>query len=783
MRRLALFCVVVCLGGGTLMDAQQQPRPAASRDLPIRRVVLYKSGIGFFEHVGRVTGDQRVAVPFTSPQLDDVLKTLTVLDLDGGVVSSVGYASEAPLSRRLGALGLPLGEDTTLPKFLAALRGARVEVRRGAVSVTGRLLDVESKSRARDGGVEEVNQISVVTETGEVHAVDLGAGTVLRFADSALNQRVNRYLEMVASSRDQDRRFLTIDATGSGTRRLYVSYVSEVPIWKTTYRIVLADDAAAKPRLQGWAIIDNTVGDDWTDVELSLVAGAPQSFIQPLSQPLYARRPQVPMPGGFMLSPQTHAETLIAGGAAGRVVDPSGAALPGVAVRVYDASGQLAGSTVTNADGRFSVPGAQGRLRAEYTLQGFNTVSTEFDADVEQQVVMNVTGLTESVIVTAGAARRLAGGGGAGGGRGLGGVVGGMVGGLPDAPAPVFRSAIDMPAQATARDLGELFEYKLKQLVTVRQNQSAMVPIVSSAIAADRVSLWTPSDLGSRPLRALWVTNTSGLTLDGGSVAILDHETFAGEGLVDTIKPNERRLISYAADLGMQVELTREGVQGQQQRIRAARGVMTIESFECEKVRYTARNHDTTARQLVIEHPRREGWQLMAGGPSPAESSTTAHRFQMPVASSSTATLHVAAYRPVQSSIRIISMSDEQLQVYMRQGAIDDKTRVALEAVVAAMRGRAQIEQQAIANQNEIDRIDKDQQRLRENMKSLKGSSEEKQLVERYVKQLNEQEDRIATLRRERPTLERQLEESERALGAQIDALSVEPSAVATPCR
>ncbi|MBK5299190.1 MAG: hypothetical protein JJE40_18715, partial [Vicinamibacteria bacterium] len=328
-----------------------------------------------------------------------------------------------------------------------------------------------------------------------------------------------------------------------------------------------------------------------------------------------------------------------------------------------------------------------------------------------------------------------------------------------------------------------LFEYKLKQLVTVRQNQSAMVPIVSTAIGADRVSLWAPSDLGTRPRRALWIANTSGLTLDGGSVAILERETFAGEGLVDTIKPNERRLISYAADLGMQVESATEGVPGQQHRLRAARGVMTVESFECEKVRYTARNQDTAARQLVIEHPRREGWQLMAGGPSPAESSATAHRFQIPVASSATATLVVAAYRPVQSSIRIINLNDEQLQVYSRQGAIDAKTREALEAIVVARRAVSQIEEQLVANQNEADRINEDQQRLRENMKSLKGSSEEKQLVERYVKQLNDQEDRLATLRTERSALDGKRDERARALVTQIDALSVEPGAVTTPCR
>ena len=343
--------------------------------------------------------------------------------------------------------------------------------------------------------------------------------------------------------------------------------------------------------------------------------------------------------------------------------------------------------------------------------------------------------------------------------------------------------AAELPVQATARDLGELFEYKLKQLVTVRQNQSAMVPIVSSDIGADRVSLWASSDLGARPRRALWITNTSGLTLDGGSVTILDRETFAGEGLVDTIKPNERRLISYAADLGMVVESATESTPGQQQRLRVAKGVMTVESFECEKVRYTARNQDTAARQLVIEHPRRQGWQLMAGGPTPAESTTAAHRFQVPVASSATATLVVAAYRPVQSVIHILGVGDEQLQVHLRQGAIDATTRASIEAIVAAKRALAAFHDQIAANQMESERIDKDQQRLRENMKSLKGSSEEKQLVERYVKQLNDQEDRLAALRTERGALERQRQDHERALLAQVDALSVEPGAVATPCR
>ena len=85
---------------------------------------------------------------------------------------------------------------------------------------------------------------------------------------------------------------MSVSASGSGERELVVSYISEVPVWKSTYRIVLPR-TPGKPFLQGWAIVDNTVGEDWKDVKLSLVSGTPQSFIQNIPQPYYTRRPVV----------------------------------------------------------------------------------------------------------------------------------------------------------------------------------------------------------------------------------------------------------------------------------------------------------------------------------------------------------------------------------------------------------------------------------------------------------------------------------------------------------
>ena len=344
--------------------------------LPVRRVVLYKNGVGYFEHLGRVRGSQNVHIDFTSAQLNDVLKSLTVLDLNGGRITGVDYNSEAPLARRLGTLRLALGERPTVSEFLGALRGARIEVRgTTGPSVTGKLLSVERKTRNSANWTSETEEISLITDTGEVRTVDLNPTTSVRIVDHDLQLEVGKYLALIASAREQDVRRMTVSTAGTGERNLYVSYISEVPIWKTTYRIVLPSKAEKKPLLQGWAIVDNTVGEDWNDVELSLVAGAPHSFIQQLSEPYYGRRPVVPLPESVELSPQTHGAALSGGNGTlvGTVSDPSGAAISGATIRLLDGNNTPVAQTVSDSAGRYTFSGMppQSNYRLEVESPGF----------------------------------------------------------------------------------------------------------------------------------------------------------------------------------------------------------------------------------------------------------------------------------------------------------------------------------------------------------------------------------------------------------------------------
>jgi len=321
------------------------------------------------------------------------------------------------------------------------------------------------------------------------------------------------------------------------------------------------------------------------------------------------------------------------------------------------------------------------------------------------------------------------------------------------------------------RELGDLFEYKLKDRVTIRKNQSALVPILQSRIDAEKVSVWNPSN--SSVLRALWVNNTSDLTLDGGSFNVLEGDAFAGEGLMDAIKPGEKRLMSYAADLGILVDAKQKADNQRVTRVIIAHGTMTQSTQERQENTYTIRNRDTSTRALVIEHPARPGWKLM-DDEKPAESSVSFHRFRLTVEPRTTTTFVVKEYRPILNSYQLTNVTDNEIKFFLEQKMINPEVEKALRRIVAQKNDIAVIEAVITGRRSQVSSISDDQQRVRENLKALKGSTEEKALVERYVRQLTEQEDRVQSLRREIAEMQQKRDAAQSALNEMIGALQME---------
>jgi hypothetical protein len=689
-----------------ILAESQSPASVAEGDsgsrLPVKRVVLYKNGVGYFEHSARVRGNQDLAIDFTTGQLNDVLKSLTVVDLGDGHISGVRYNSIAPLDERLKVLRLPFGEQLTRADFLAALRGARVEVHSGSENVTGRLLSVEQEKRFTEKGDSyEVTEFSVLTDSGDMRNFDLGPNTSVRLAERDLSDEVGKYLNLIGSSRARDLRRMTISATGTGDREIFVSYISEVPVWKSTYRIILPDKPNEKPLLQGWAIVDNTVGEDWRDVQLSLIAGAPQSFIRDISRPLYTRRPVVPLPQAAMLTPQTQEASMSA---------PMPASSEVVEVQAESAAPPTGAPRVAGGIGG----GMMAKERTNLPVNGRNlTRLNSFDAATKQQ------------------------------------------------------------AEAETKDLGDYFEYNLKQKITIGKNQSALVPILQSRIDAEKVTIWNENTREIR--RALWITNNSGLTLDSGTFNILDSDTFAGEGLIETVHPAERRLISYAADPALQVTMEQESSEKPITRIHIVKGLMYLTREQNDSRKYTLHNADTSPRDVVIEHPARENWKLTEG-PKPEETSASYLRFRVTVPAGQTAKLQIAEFHPETSELVLTNLDEKQIAFITQQRQITPAMQEAFRRVLDQKNKVDSLGTQIKARQHEIENITRDQARVRENMKALKGSAEEKALLQRYAHQLDSQEDRLNVLNKEISDLQEKQTQARSQLDQIVQQITLDES-------
>jgi len=694
--------------------------PSTVKDLPVRKVVLYKNGVGYFEHAGSVTGNQRVAIDFTSPQLNDVLQSLTVLDEGGGRIAGVNYNSTTPLAEQLKSLSLGMSDDPTSTELFQALRGQRVEVLGGpGGALTGRLMSIESRTEKISGGDNATTvdkfYLTLIAGSGAVRVIELTPALSVRPLDANLQGQLDRYLELLSTTRSTGLRHLTLDALGQGQRQLRVSYISEVPIWKSTYRIVFPRTPNGSATMQGWAVVDNTVGADWDNVQLSLVAGAPQSFIQPLSQPLYMRRVEIPIATEAELTPQTHEA-------------------------------------------------------AE---------DKQFDR-VELSAKLNAPSRIPHDIKLASVGSGSGGGVGSGSGNGYGPGSGGNIGGglysakaanspINDGPLP--ESGVDRASDAyregdvTTNAFDDFFEYALTQPVTIHKNESAMVPILQQDLPAQHVTLWSEKE--PTPLRAVWLENKSKLTLDSGSFSIFESGEFAGEGLLDPIHPGEKRLLSYAADQAVRVKVTARDGKRTLHHVQIHKGAIVETYMNVDSKTYSAINSGDLDRDVLIEQPRHMNDWTLDGDLKAAETSPNLYRFKLPVAAHTTAKLEVRERGPEKTSVYLNAYNNQSVYLLDLVKRVPDALDK-LKPVIDAEGALADLDRRINESKQTEQTASADEARDRENLTALKGNDAAK----RFVDELNRAEDLLQTTRKQTADLEQQKKVATEKLNELISQIS-----------
>ena len=694
-------------------------------NLPIRRVVLYKHGVGYFERETSIEGDQSLSLSFKQREVSDVLKSLTVLDLNGGTVSAVSYDSTTPIEQLLAEIALSIPDSGSLTGLLPQIKGARISVKpTGGATLQGAILGIDKTDTHSEHGLQETHRLSLLTDAGDVRTFDL-FDLELTILDEGIKRDLDFYLKTQLASKKKDARTFTLFAQGEGQRTVRVSYVLEAPVWKATYRILLEEEPlpptpspkkgggeepnteddgsslspppfvgegvggrGSSPLIQGWAVVDNTSDEDWQDVALTLVAGLPVSFVHDLYTPRYIRRP---------------------------------------VVEVRETTGVL-------------------------------PPMAEAGVESDEEYEMSMGGIALSAAPAPAKARMMR--------KSLRGEI------AAGSPARERTSAVSsVQSQTRERQVGDLFEYGIEKPVTVRRNQSALVPILLKPFAGRSVLLYQKAARPENPIRCVEFENTTGLTLEGGPVTVLEQGSYVGEAMLDTLKPTEKRLVGYAVELAVRVLDNIDSHSDRVSRVTIRSGTLKTHYTLVQKTTYTFNSKSDKEQIVYLDHPRDDSkWKLVETA-KPHEITENYWRFRFLLPPNTASKFVVQQQQTLHQSWSLTDITDKHLAAWISAKYLDAATEKALKAALAQRQAVSQIEEKLTRFTDERNKIHAEQKRIRDNLGALGDRASEKTLRERFVATLDKQEDRLAKITEEEEKFRTERDDAREKLNAALAKL------------
>jgi len=647
-------------GAGALTSAG-----VAKTDLPLKQVVLFTSGVAYFERAAEISGTAATELAFKTDQINDFIKSLVLIDEGGGHIAAVTYESRDPVDRTLKSFSVDLTDNPNLGNLLNRLRGVNVRVKATSRDWTGMIVGVEVRKRHVDKEIFEEKYLNLMSDKN-VRALSLDAIQEIEVLDPVVQSDLDAALKVLANSHNQGKKTVRLTFTGEKRRQVRAGYMLEAPVWKTSYRLVLDNKGA--PLLQGWAHVENMTDDDWSGVMLTLVSGRPLSFIQNLYDPIYLHRPVVRPDLGENLAPPE-----------------------------YD--GEISGEMASDMVG-----GAEMKKEA---------------APKDQKSMR-------------------------------------MMAAPAMAMAPPPRPRINMAAMgaggveamAAAREAGELFEYTVKEPITLPRRQSAMIPIVNQTIKGEKLSIFNAQVNPKNPLNGVELENTSGLFLMQGPVTVFEDGMYAGDARLTDTQRGEKRLLSYALDLAGEAKLDRKCEPEEIVSMKIARGTLTLQRKFVDTAVYTLKNKRDKTRQYLIEHPLRSDWDLVEPAKG-IEKTRDAYRFRLAIDGANqrgggkSQDIIFREQRLEPEILMLANIQSDQVRFFISQKNISDKLRQALKVLVGMQEALSSVRQERQQKEQRVKAIAEEQNRIRPNMQIVAKNSESYSMWERKLVQQEKDLDQL----------------------------------------
>ncbi len=678
-------------------------------------MVLFSSGVGYFQREGAVEGDARVDLSFPVTDVNDLIKSMVLRDLDGGAISAVSIDSSAPTERTLRSFAIDLTRNPSFADVLNQARGEKVEValanaaNAGAATLNGTIVGVEKQKQAVNKESVEVSVLNLWCADG-VRGVKLADVQRVRFLNPVIDSEFKKALQTLAQSHDMQKKAVSIRFVGEGKRRVRVGYVIENPIWKTSYRLVLGSKEEEKPYLQGWAVVENPTDEDWREVRMALISGRPISFQMDLYTPLYVSRPVV-VPELFQ------------------------------SLRPVAYSGSM-------EEGERLM--AQARNRAGRK-------------QVMEQFMYERAAATPPAPAMPGMAGGFGSGGGGMGGRGA------FADGLKRDLQSRMELGNSVSTAASAAKLGDFFQYAIDKPVTLPRQKSALLPIVGKDVQASRVSIYNERTQAKFPLLGLRFKNTSGLHLMQGPITVFEGSTYAGDARILDLQPNEERLVSYAVDLGTEVNPVPSFDHGRVLSVKAVKGIVQTTTKNRQIKTYQIKNRNDSERTVLVEHPVNHAFRLT--GDKPKETASDVYRFEVKVPAGGTKSQVVNEEQEVSTNYSLTNSGDEQIRFFLSQPVVSQKVKDGLQKAMELRWDVAKTHREIAELQRQLNTITQDQVRLRANLKEMPSTA---QAYKRYLEKFDKQETQIEKYQADIKKLQAQEHTQQKALDDFLVGFSAE---------
>jgi hypothetical protein len=326
--------------------------------------------------------------------------------------------------------------------------------------------------------------------------------------------------------------------------------------------------------------------------------------------------------------------------------------------------------------------------------------------------------------------------------------------------------------------MDDLFEYKLSKPITITKGSSVLVPLLQTEVQADRVTVWNAHGM-NRPMRAVWLKNTSELTLDRGSFSVMENGMFGGQGQLDLLHTNQRQMLPYAADEAVTVKyVDTKNPTPVVSRIQVTNGTMSVHRRLFTEINYSIENMGATSRSIVIERAVDPKMNLAPETPA-AEVTDTLHRFQVEAPANKTTKFRVLESHAHPDHYDLHRVKADELEKILKESKSNAEVAANLQPLIDAKKKIVSLDKKLETTQKAMDEVKAEEKRIRENIEPLKGSGEGQALSKRYSDEMNAQEDKMAALVKQRDVLREERGAVEKDLSSRIDAMTMNTTLVA----